>query len=130
MQAAQNKLAGYKKLIAYQKAKELVMHIYKATSNFPSEEKFVLIPQMRRAAVSIPSNIAEGYIKSSSKELMRFLDISIGSAAELEVQIDIAYKLGYLKNVDFDTMNDLLIEIKKLIYSYKKGLKKQKKTNL
>ena len=73
----------------------LVAEIYKITQSFPSEEKFGIVSQMRRAAVSIPSNIAEGAARNGNREFIQFLYISLGSVAELDTQIEIANRLGY-----------------------------------
>jgi len=115
--------SGYKKLIVYQKAKQLVLLVYKATKEFPREELYGITSQARRAALSIPANIVEGYVKSSRKEFVRFLDISIGSASELGLHLDISYELGYLNKRRFDILTDLLIEVKKLLYSYQRSLR-------
>lgn len=85
---------------------ELVANIYRLTSDFPHEEQFGLSSQIRRAAVSIPSNIAEGAARNSTKEYMQFLYVSLGSISEIETQILIAEKLGFLK-----AENSLLEEI-------------------
>lgn len=114
---------GYRKLIVYQKARQLTLLVYKATKDFPREELYGITSQARRAALSIAANIVEGYVKSSKKEFVRFLDISIGSAAELEVHLDISFELGYISKQRFDTMSDLLTEVKKLLYSYQKSLR-------
>lgn len=97
----------YKDLEAWKKSIELVTLIYKITENFPQSEQYGITNQMRRAAVSIPSNIAEGSSRHSDKETLRFLDISLGALAELETQIIISETLGYLNNKD-----NLLQEIK------------------
>lgn len=115
--------SGYKKLIVYQKAKQLVIVVYKTTKSFPREELYGLTSQARRAALSIPANIVEGYVKSSRKEFVRFLDISIGSVAELEVHLEISFELGYINKSNFDILTDLLTEVKKLLYSYQKALR-------
>ena len=77
----------YKKLTVWQKAMKLVLHVYKATKKFPSREQYGSISQMRRCAISIPSNIAEGHGRNSDKEIVRFLDIARGSICELDTQI-------------------------------------------
>lgn len=110
-------MATHKNLIVWQKSIDLVSMIYKITSQFPSEEIYGLTSQMRRASVSIPSNIAEGHGRLSEKELLRFLYISLGSAAELETQIIIAKKLEFLNDVDYTFLNELNLEIIKMISS-------------
>ena len=114
---------SYQKLIVYQKSKLLVLEVYKITKSFPSEEKFVLIPQMRRAALSIPANIVEGYAKKSRKDFSRFLDISIGSATELGLFLEISLELNYFSKSIFEKTNNLLTEVKKLLYSFQKSLR-------
>ena len=85
-------------LKAWQEAMELVKEIYRVTREFPKEEIYGLVSQMRRAAVSIPSNIAEGAARTGTKEFLQFLSISRGSLSEVETQMLIAKSLGYIKN--------------------------------
>lgn len=106
-------LKSYKDLIAWQKAVELVTVVYKATAQFPKEEIYGLSQQMRRAAVSIPSNIAEGQHRKNVKEFLQFLRIAYGSGAELETQIVIARNL--YKGIEFDRSNLLLDEVQKML---------------
>lgn len=91
-------MSNFKELMVWQKAIDLVTEIYKITRAFPKEEVFGLVSQMQRAAVSIPSNIAEGHERNSDKEFAQFLCIARGSLAELETQIIIAEKLSYITN--------------------------------
>lgn len=84
----------YKQLKVWQKAMQLVMDVYKVTSNFPKHERYGLISQMRRSVISIPSNMAEGHGGSSDKELVRFFDIAKGLVCELDTQIEMAKQLG------------------------------------
>jgi len=114
---------GYNKLIVYQKSRTLVVEIYKITSKYPSNEQFVLVPQMRRAAVSVVANIVEGYSKPSRKDFARFISISIGSINELELFINISYELEYFDKIEFNKMSGLILEVKKLLYSFQKSLK-------
>jgi len=114
---------GYKKLMLYQKSKELVINIYKLTDSYPASEKYGLIPQTRRASVSVLANIVEGYSKDSSKEYARFLTISIGSVTEVEVFLDISFELGFLDRDNLDRMNILVEEIKKLLYGSRKAVR-------
>ena len=91
-------MAGsYRDLVAWQKSMKLAKLIYKATASFPSDERFGLTAQMRRAAVSIPSNIAEGQARFSKREFQHFLRNAKGSLAELETQITLAAELEFLK---------------------------------
>ncbi|OGZ46914.1 MAG: hypothetical protein A3J54_01740 [Candidatus Ryanbacteria bacterium RIFCSPHIGHO2_02_FULL_45_13b] len=105
----------YKDLIVWQKAIELVLEIYNVTNQFPREEIYGLTSQMRRAAVSIPSNIAEGKLRRSQKEFRQFLLIAFGSGGELETQVVIAKKLPKLKELDYSRIDALLLEVMKMI---------------
>ena len=98
-------MRGYKDLIAWQKAMTLVADIYEATRPFPREELFGLTSQLRRAAVSVPSNIAEGYARNSRNEFRHFLGQARGSLAEIETQVEIARRL----NLFTDPVANLLL---------------------
>ena len=95
-----NSVKSFHDLVAWQKAMELVTEIYKSSQKFPKEEIFGLTSQIRRAAVSIPSNIAEGRGKSSTGEFQQFLYHARGSLAEVETQVFIAINLGYLDTAE------------------------------
>lgn len=120
----QNNTQGFRKLIIYQKAKEFAILIYRLTENWPKEELYGLTSQVRRAAVSIVANIVEGYTRSGTKEFIRFLDISVGSLSECEVYLEIAKELGYSKSEEIEKCQILILEVKKLLYSFKIGLKR------
>ncbi len=107
----------YKKLKVWQKALNLSIETYKITQEFPGEEKFGLTQQIRRSAVSIPSNIAEGSGRQSEKEFKYFLNVSYGSACELETQLIIAQKNGYLDLETFKTLSKKNFEIQKMTYA-------------
>src|SRR3989338_174321 len=94
-------IKSYKDLIAYQKSFDLVKAIYVLTGKFPREELYGLTSQIRRSAVSIPSNIAEGYMRGS-KEYVQFLKIALGSCAELETQLAISKEIGICPQADFE----------------------------
>lgn len=94
---------------------ELVVEIYKVTSKFPKEEIFGLVSQMRRAAISLPSNIAEGTCRKTKKDFTQFLRIAFGSGAELETQIEICKRIPRLKDYDYAVADNLLIEIMKML---------------
>ncbi len=108
----------YKELVVWQKSMELVIEIYKLVRLLPREETYALSDQMRRAAVSIPSNIAEGFSRKSNKELLQFFYVARGSRSELETQILIAINLGYFdRNTAAHAMN-LCLEIGKLLNAF------------
>ena len=102
--AAVEKSRSYRDLEVWKRSLELVKDIYEATSQFPPTENFGLIQQIRRAAVSIPSNIAEGQFRNSSREFKQFLAIALGSAAELETQLIIANKVNYLSISEINSL--------------------------
>lgn len=108
------KINSYKDLIVWQKAMDLVELVYQVTSSFPKEERYGLTNQLRRAAVSIPSNIAEGHARSSTAEFQRFLSIARGSLAEVETQLLIARRLGYLSEEQPSPILSLQVEINKM----------------
>ena len=108
---------SYKDLIVWQKSVDLSLQIYKITKNFPKEETYGIVSQMRRCAISIPSNIAEGSTRRGKSEYIQFLYISFASGAELETQLLIAKKLEYLPQSDFEKLNNLLQEIMKMLNS-------------
>lgn len=91
-----NKIKNYRDLIAWQKAMDLVEEVYQISGLFPADEKFGLTSQIRRAAISVPSNIAEGSSKKSTNEFIRFCNMAYGSLAEIETQIIIAEKLNFI----------------------------------
>lgn len=115
--------SGHKELIVWQKSMDLVVIIYRAIARFPESERFVLAPQLKRAAVSIPSNIAEGSGRNTRKELTQFLHIALGSASELETQLDIAHRLSFIGITDYNEAVDLLIEVRKMLVAMIKKLK-------
>ena len=104
-----------KDLIIYQKAKELVIQVYKLLEQFPDAERFALSNQLRRAVVSIPSNIAEGMGRVSNKDQAHFLNIAYGSLMEVYAQLDIAHDLGYLNNETFNQVESDIEEISKML---------------
>lgn len=106
---------SYRDLVAWQKAMDLVVAVYKATDKLPSNEQYALTNQIRRAVVSIPSNIAEGQGRSSANEFVRFLSISRGSLYELETQICIAERLAYLTEGERDGLLRLTDEVGRLL---------------
>ena len=107
----------YRDLIVWQKSMALVTEIYRVSKSFPNHETYGLITQIRRCAVSIPSNMAEGYGRSSTKDYIRFLKIAAGSLCELQTQIEIALNLQYLDKVNFDKLYEPSREIERMLSS-------------
>ena len=102
----------FKELLIWKKSRQFCSEIYFITSSFPSDEKFGITNQLRRASVSIPSNIAEGSSRNSNKDFSRFLEIAIGSAYEIETQLLIASDLGFIKS---DKLEPLIIQLEEII---------------
>ena len=104
-----------KDLIVYQKSKQLVIDVYKLLELFPDTERFALCNQVRRAVMSVPSNIAEGMGRVSNKDQAHFLNIAYGSLMEVYAQLDIANDLGYINNEMFNQLENDVEEISKMI---------------
>lgn len=115
------KIKSFSQLIAWQKGHELVMNAYNATKDFPKEELFCLTNQMRRCAISVTSNIAEGFSQQSMKEKKQFYSMSLGSLTELQNQLVIARDLNYINKNFFNHIAKLTIEVSKLINGLKKS---------
>lgn len=115
----------HKGLHFYKKSMDLVEKTYRATKDFPKDEKFGLCSQMQRAAVSVPSCIAEGAAHGSAKEYIRFLRMASGSLSELDAQFEIAGRLGYLPLKFVEEITNEIIEIKKPMFGFIKKLKAQ-----
>lgn len=118
-------MSTFRNLLVWQKSMELVTKMYSSTQKFPKEELFGLTSQIRRSAVSIPSNIAEGYGRDSNKEYLRFLNISIGSLFELQTQIEIAKNIMYLNEKDFNDLYENSREIERMLVSFIKKIKER-----
>ncbi|KRT15342.1 four helix bundle protein [Pedobacter ginsenosidimutans] len=114
-----------KELKIWNKAIDLAVNVYKATSTFPNDERFGLISQSRRAAVSIPSNIAEGAGRNSTKEFNHFLGIANGSSYELQTQLVIANKLAILESEILDPLLTQIDELQKMTYGFQQMLEKK-----
>ncbi len=115
---------NHKDLDVWKKSMDLVEVIYKLTQQFPDAEKFGLISQMRRAAVSIPSNLAEGVARKGDKELIHFLHIALGSLLELDTQYLIAVRLNFTEKND--SIENLLTEVKKLLLGFRNYIDSKK----
>lgn len=110
-------ISSHKELIVWQKGVALVLLVYKLTKKFPREEIFGLTAQIRRASISIPSNIAEGRSRGTRKDFIHFLRIAYGSGAELETQLTIAKSLGFGTETDYNKIEQLLVEVLKMLNS-------------
>ncbi len=110
----------HKNLNVWKESIELVIEIYEITNNLPSDEKYNLVSQIKRSAVSIPSNIAEGASRNSTKEFIRFLDIANGSLSELETQLIIIEKMNFYNTKKL--IEQRIIPIRKMLYRLKKSL--------
>lgn len=118
-------MRSHHNLDAWKKSVDFVVMVYKLTETFPKEEKFSLTSQIRRASVSIPANIAEGAARKSDKEFLQFLHISQGSTSEIETEILIAHRLGYLNKADFESLNKSLGDIGRMITGLSNHLKRK-----
>lgn len=112
----------FKKLKVWEKSHKLTLEIYKETKNFPKEELYGLISQIRRSTASIASNIAEGCGKESKNEFKRYLQIAFSSASETEYHLLLANDLGYLNNKIYCTLLEELVEIKQMLFAFIKKL--------
>ena len=108
-------IKSYKDLLIWQRSMDLVESVYKFTENLPANEQYGLISQMRRAAVSIPSNIAEGYGRKATGYYIQFLSVARGSLLELETQIELCIRLKYIEENDSGNITNNIIEISKMI---------------
>ena len=116
---------SFKDLIVWQKSMSLVTEIYRISKQFPKEEINGLSSQIRRSAISIPSNIAEGYGRNSRNDYIRFLQISTGSIYELETQLEISFNLKYLNQDLFKNILDIVQEIERMLCSLIHNLQKK-----
>src|SRR3989344_5086756 len=112
-------ISGYRNLVVWLEAKNLTILTYKLTSKFPRNEEFGLISQMRRASVSVMSQIAEGWLRRSKKDKLRFLEIAEGSLLELENQGEVAKEVGYWRKTEYDKFDKQRAKVSYLLYKYK-----------
>ena len=114
---------GYERLEVWQRGMDLVVAVYELVRELPSEERYALSDQLRRSAVSIPSNIAEGAARASKKEFVQFLYIALGSASELQTQIEIVKKVGYIN--DISQLKMMIVSIRQMLNALIASIKKQ-----
>jgi four helix bundle protein len=113
---------SYQDLVVWQKAMQLAEAVYKMTQAFPPEERYGLTQQLRRAGVSIPSNIAEGHARATTREYLHFLSIAQGSRAEAETQVLLAIQIGYLSRPQAQPALGLLDEVSRMLASLRNSL--------
>ena len=116
------KVQGFRKLIVWEKADEFAFQVYLATKNFPKEEVYGLTSQLRRAVLSIPTNIAEGYGRQGKKELKYFLNIPLGSLSEVDYLLYFSHRLKYMTNEKYEKLSLLLTEVGKLLWKFNKSI--------
>ncbi len=116
------KIENYKDLVVYQIAYKMTIDVYRVTRKYPPDERWGLISQMRRSAVSVPSNIAEGYRRGHRREYIQFLHIAQGSCGELETLLSLSKDLGYLVKTDFDALYEASESIGRLLNKLIKSL--------
>lgn len=114
MEEVKNKIKSFTDLKTWQEGHRLVLMIYETTRNFPKEEQFGLVSQLRRAAVSITSNIAEGFSRQSFKEKIQFYSIALGSLTELQNQLLVARDVKYINEVSFDKIAKQTVAVSKI----------------
>jgi four helix bundle protein len=112
------KMSTFRELLVWQKSMALVTEIYQLTNAFPKEEVYSLTSQIRRSGVSIPSNIAEGYGRNGTKDYLRFLNIAIASLFEMQTQIEIAYNLKYINEIQFNKIFEESREVERMMGSF------------
>lgn len=113
---------GYKKLIVWKKADELAYQVYLATKTFPKEEIYGITSQLRRASLSVPTNIVEGYGRQGRKELMQFVNVALGSLAETEYLLDFSLRLNYFDKKQHEKLQNLRQEVGNLLWKFYKSL--------
>lgn len=113
---------GYKKLLVWQKADDLAYQIYLETKSFPKEELYGITSQLRRAALSIPTNLVEGTGRQGKKQLKQFANIALGSLAETQYLLDFSLKLKYLNDTKYEKLQEIREEIGRLLWSFYKNL--------
>lgn len=116
-------MRNFKNLEIWIKSRKLVFSVYQLTTKFPKDEKFGLTQQIKRAVISVPSNIAEGCGRESIKELIHFLNIAIGSLCEVETQIYLCEDLNFINQIESNDISTKITEIRKMIFGYIRYIK-------
>ena len=116
---------NFRELRIWQRSIDLAEAIYKITADFPKEEKYGLISQLRRCCVSVPSNISEGAGRSTNKQFKYFLEISMGSCNELQTQLELSFRFNFISKEILDKLNDEILQILKMILIFYNSLKSE-----
>lgn len=127
---AMGTIRNYKDLIAWQKDMDLVEQVYRPTRGFPATERFSLTAQSRRAAVSVPANVAEGFGRCTRTDYIRFLDMASGSANEVETHLLIAQRLGFVEADELDAALGLACEVQRIMRGLTNSLRKADRTTV
>ena len=114
---------NYRELKIWQRSMDFVVKVYEISAEFPKEERYGLISQLRACVVSVPSNISEGAGRGTNKQFKRFLEISMGSINEAQTQIELAYRVNYVKKEIYESLIDEALQIYKMILSFYNSLK-------
>lgn len=115
-------IKSYKDLVVWRKGLALVKHVYQFTRSFPADEKFGLVSQMRRAAVSVPSNLAEGHARHTTGEFIQFISHAEGSLAELDTQVILAVELGFCSPGEAEPLQAAIVEAQKMANALRRSL--------
>ena len=118
-------MRDFHSLVVWQKAHVLTLNVYRLTKRFPDDERFGLISQLRRSAASVPANLAEGCGRGGEQEFARFVQIAMGSAAEVEYHLLLAKDLGYIADTDFDMLQNAIEEVKRMLASLLRTVREQ-----
>jgi len=116
-------MRNFKNMLVYDKSKKLAVSIYKITEQYPKSEIFGLTSQLRRAAVSIGSNLAEGCSRSSDKDFLRFVEVALGSARECEYQLEISRELNYISESKYEEVSDIIDHVCRMLVNLSVNLK-------
>ena len=117
-----SQIKSFRDLVVWQKAMDLVELVYAITKQFPSDERYALTSQIKRASVSVPSNIAEGYGRHSTADYIRFLQIALGSLNELQTQLELAIRLEFFEKSSVESADRLCLEVEKMLVGLIKKL--------
>ncbi|MBE0390503.1 four helix bundle protein [Flavobacterium sp. 7E] len=116
-------MGTFRDLLIWQKSMALVTEIYTLSNHFPKEEIYSLTSQIRRSAISIPSNIAEGYGRNGNKDYLKFLNIAIASLFEMQTQIEIAFNLKYINQIQFNKIYEASREVERMLSAFSRKIK-------